>query len=239
MALHLDFDANGNIILPVLEHEPVMVQQMTEIESSNCLVYMLRNGQIQQFLDALKRNSQAAVLNAVEFCAKHGWIPELEASLDELSIRSGLSLIQHLQVSSPAAIPSLLGHPAYISQINVADIQQSINNCSINPECLRAMVKVPRTRHLMYALKAPQQIAPMDGFGFSFIVSQRNAIKAAYAKVLDQEKEMQRAYYWRCLFWSGVVMRVRMQQFQERYYGPGGPGYLLAKASFDALLKSL
>jgi hypothetical protein len=238
MALLLDFDANGNMILSQQEQN-VMAEQLSQIECNYSLVFMLNNGQIPQFLEALKKSNQTAVLNAVEFCAKHGWIPELEAALDQLSIRSGLSLIQHLQVSSPTAIPSLLGHPAYISQINADDIQKSINNCSINPECLRAMVKVPRTRHLMYALNAPQQVPPMDGFGFSFIVSHRNAIKAAYAKVLDQEKQLQRAYYWRCLFWSGVVMRVRMQQFQERYYGPGGSGYQMAKASFDALLKSL
>lgn len=242
MALYLDFDDAGNMFLP--EEDNAMTQQFAEIEARNCLVYMLQNGQIQQFINSIKgakfnRINQYAVLNAVEFCAKHGWIPELEIALDELAIRSGLSIIQHLQVSHPTAIASLVRHPAYIIQINTEHIQASLDNCTINPECLRALVKIPRVRHLMYALKAPAQVAHMDSFGFSFIMSQRNATKAAYAKVLNQEKEMQRAYYWRALFWSGVVMRVRMQQFQERYWGPAGPGYLLAKASFNALMKSL
>ena len=237
MALQLDFDEAGNVFLP--EEENVMVEQFAQIEARNSLVYMLKNGQIQQFVSSIKSKDQYAVLNAVEFCAKHGWIPELEIALDELAIRDGLSIIQHLQSSHPTAIPSLLGHPAYISQINTKDIQESLDKCSINPECLRALVKVPRTRHLMYALKAPAQVAPMGSFGFSFIVSQRNVTRAAYAQVLNQERELQRAYYWRALFWSGVVMRVRMQQFQQRYWGPGGPGYVLAKASFDALMKSL
>lgn len=236
-AFHLNFDLDGNVFLP--EEENVMAQQMAEIESRNCLIYMLKNGQIQQFIESIKTKDQFAIVNAVDFCAKHGWIPELEIALDNLSIKSGLSLIQHLQDSHPTAIPSLLGHPAYVSQINQDNIQASLESCTINPECLRALVRVPRTRHLMYALKAPEQVVPISGWGFGLVVTHRNAIKAAYAQVLNQEREMQRAYYWRVLFWSGVVMRARLQQFQQRYWGPGGPGYLLAKASFDALLKSL
>ncbi len=92
---------------------------------------------------------------------------------------------------------------------------------------------------MMYTLVAPAPIGPIDGWGFSPIVCQRNAIKAKYALILQEEKEMQRAHYWRVLFWSGVIMRLRIQQFQARYWGPGGPGYGLAKASFEALIKSM
>lgn len=234
--LNLNFDAVGHVFLPV-EAEVPLVQQMAEIESRNCLVYLLRQGKIQEFLASLKNNNQYAILNAVEFCAKHGWIPELNAALNELSIRSGLSLIQHLQVSHPSAIPSLVDHPAY--NINTEDIQLSLEDCSINPECLRALIRCPRGRCIMYDLKAPSTVGPIDGWGFSHIVLQRNAIKIKYAEVLREEKEMVRAHYWRVMFWSGVVMRLRMQQFQSRYWGPGGPGYILAKASFEAMLKNM
>lgn len=216
-----------------------MAQQLAEIEAACSLVYLLKQGKIQAYVTALKRSNQHAVVNAVEFCAKHGWIPELELALNELSIRAGLSLIQHLQVSHPTAIASLLDHPTYSSQLNLADIQSGIDSCSINPECLRALLKTSRGRSIMYSLVAPVPIGPVDGWGFSPIVCQRNAMKAKYAAILQEEKEMQRAHHWRVLFWSGIVMRLRIQQFQTRYWGPGGPGYDLAKASFEALMKSM
>ena len=236
-ALNIDF---ADLLFPQ-EVENGMVHQMAEIESRNCLVYMLRNGQIQQYLNSLKKedSNQHAIVAAVEFCAKQGWIPELNAALDHLAIRSGLSLIQHLQVSNPTSIPSLLGHPAYNSQLILDDIQSGLEDCSINPECLRALIRCPIGRPMLYQLVAPEQVAPLVGWGFSHIVGQRNSIKIKYGQVLKEEKEMLRAHYWRVIFWSGVVMKMRMQQFQQRYWGPGGHGYLLAKASFEAMLKNM
>lgn len=114
-------------------------------------------------------------------------------------------------------------------------IQTHLNTCSILPDSLSDILKTSNRSAMLYTLVVPTPVSPVCGWGFSAIVTQRNAIKLRYAKVIQEEKERRRVYYWRALFWYGVILRLRIQQFQARYWGPGGAGYARTRASFEAL----
>jgi hypothetical protein len=123
----------------------------------------------------------------------------------------------------------------YLDTETPLSIQTYLTTCTLNPESLSDILKTPNRHALLYTLVLPTPISPVCGWGFSAIVTQRNAIKLRYAQIIQEEKEMRRAYYWRTLFWYGVILRLRIQQFQARYWGPGGAGYARTRESFEAL----
>ena len=167
----------------------VMVKQFEAIEMEMTLVYKLKNGLINEYISSLQTANQPAIHEAIKFCSSIGWIPELILALKYLYDNRGMTLIQHLQVSHPASITALLSHAIYISQIDIKNIQENINNNSINFECMRSFLRHPRTRRIMYLLTPTQK----------------------YLLVFKEEKELDRISYMRRIYWSSQVARMRLQ----------------------------
>jgi hypothetical protein len=179
--------------------EVVMIKQFEAIEAQYNLVYKLKSGQINEYITEVPKASQLAIHEAIKFCSSIGWIPELIMALNYLYDNRGMTIIQHLQVSHPASITALLNHPIYIRQIDITKIQENINNGSINIECIRAFLRHPRTRRIMYLLTTTQK----------------------YLQVFKEEKEMDRIFYLRRIFWSSQVARMRLNahlQFNKVLY---------------------
>jgi hypothetical protein len=170
--------------------EVVMISQFEAIEREMSLVYKLKAGQINEYITSLPTAIQPAIHRAIEFCSTFGWIPELIYALKYLYDGRGRTLIQHLQVSHPSSIPALLNHTVYVRQLDIAKIKENMNNGSINIECLRAFLRHPKTRRIMYLLTPPL---------------------AKYLQVFKEEKEVDKISYMRRIFWSSQVARMRLQ----------------------------
>ncbi len=169
--------------------ENIMIAQFEAIEARYNLIYALKAGQISEYLAQVPKASQIAIHEAIKFCSSMGWVPELMHALNHLYDNRGMTLIQHLQVSHPASITALLNHVIYLKQIDITKIQENMNNGSINIECLRAFLRHPKTRRIMYLLTPPTQ---------------------KYLQVFKEEKEMDRISYLRNIYWSSQVARLRL-----------------------------
>jgi hypothetical protein len=105
---------------------------------------------------------------------------------------------------------------------------------TVQPENLRQLLRHSIYRHILFQLRAPAPIKPIAGFGFSSVLQRKNDRYALYESIIQEEKLRVIKCMWRVLFWS-VVLRTRIKEFQARYWGPEGKGYLKSKASFESL----
>lgn len=170
----------------------VMVGQFEAIEVEMSLVYKLKSGYINEYINSLSSASQPVIHKAIEYCSKIGWIPELILALKYLYDNRCMTIIQHLQVSHPNSIPILLNHPIYLRQIDIKQIQENLFNGTIKPECLCSLLRYPITRRLMYTLNP----------------------SAKYLDVFNKEKEIDKVTYMRRLYWSSQIARMRLANLQ-------------------------
>ena len=201
--------------------------------SSRLLTILLNSNRFDEFRNSLDKATQEALINAVEWTAKNGRLDDMKLALNHISSLNKYSIVTHLTSSVPDAIPILLNSDAYIEILTVEDILFIMTDFNINLECLRQMLRHFKYRSILFQLRAPSQIKPIAGFGFGEILVRKNKQFDLYESIIKEERHRVRESYWRALFWS-VVLRTRIQEFQARYWGPDGKGYLKSKESFEA-----
>jgi hypothetical protein len=223
------------ILTGLFDEELVLVEQLAEIEGKYYLVHLLRENRINDYLTATATATPAALIAVVEWTAARG-LPQLMLPALSQIKTTGLAILYHLQNSHDNAIQNLLDSPVYSIMPTKHDMYNVMEYGTLTPNKLRTLLRHPKGRHLLYQVEAPGQIQQLAGWGFSSILQRHNQTYRAYEQIIQEEKAIVRANHWRVLFWIGIVLRIRLIEFQARYWAVGGPGYLAAKASFDALI---
>lgn len=213
------------------EDELVLANQFSDLIFVGRLSWLLEAGHYSRFLHELQTASQEQMMVAIGFAAKTANIAALGQLVRRLAPDRKIQLNRLLPSIATESVAFLLNFPAACHMPTVSDLTEFMRAGTLPPATLLAVLQ--RMRPLLYLVEAPQPMAGLSGWGMATMFVRRNEMYAQYAAVIAGEKARVRALYWRILFW-GVVMRIRIAQFQARYWGPGGAGYLAAKASFEA-----
>jgi hypothetical protein len=195
------------------------------------LTFLLNRNRFEEFRDLLGQVTEDALIDALEWTAKRGMIEEMKLVIDRLPMLNKWTIIPHLFGSDPKSIPILLNK---LESLTAVDIIYLMTDFTVQPACLRELLRHPTYRSVLFEVKAPALIKPIAGFGFGDILVMKNERYALYESIIKEEKHRVIECMWRLLFWS-VVLRTRIKEFQARYWGPEGKGYLKSKASFEFL----
>jgi hypothetical protein len=215
----------------------IPIEFMAIDSSSRLLTVLLNANRFEEFRNSLGEVTQEALLNAVEWTAKRGMLEDMKLALDRISALNKFCIVNYLTTAVPNAITILLNSDAYTETLSTLELMHVMTDLPVNPECLRQLLRHPKYRHVLFELNAPAQIKPIAGFGFSSVLQRKNDRYALYESIIQEEKLRARECMWRALFWS-VILRSRIHEFQARYWGPGGKGYLKSKASFESVLSA-
>ena len=213
------------------EDELVLANQFSDLIFVGRLSWLLEAGHYTRFLHELQTASQEQMMVAIGFAAKTGNIAALGQLVRRLEPSRKIHLNRLLPTIATESVSFLLNFPAACHMPTVNDLTEFMRAGTLSPATLLTVLQYMRP--LLYLVDAPKPMAGLPGWGMATMFVRRNEIYAQYAAVIASEKARVRAIYWRILFW-GTVMRIRIAQFQARYWGPGGAGYLAAKASFEA-----
>lgn len=198
------------------------------------LSWLLEQGDYTRFRQELPAASQEQIMTTIGFAGRVGNVPALAALVPRLEAASRVNLAKFMSSFAPDTVAFLLGFPHKCILPTVSDISEHMRVATLSPAVLQIILR--RMRPLLYLVEAPGQMAGLAGWGMATMFVQQNEIYASYAAVIAGERRLAREHLWRVLFWA-CVLRLRISQFQARYWGPGGPGYLAAKASFDAAMR--
>jgi hypothetical protein len=217
----------------LFEHDDdlILADQFSSLIFIGRLAWLLEQGDYARFRQELPAASQEQIMAAIGFAGKVGNVPALALLVGRLAPTSKVNLAKLIHTLAPDAVEFLLGVPHLCILPTVHDITGHMKSGTLSPIVLAVLLR--SARGLLYLVEAPQPMAGLAGWGMATMFIRRNEIYAQYAAVIAGERQRVRQHLWRVLFW-GAVLRIRIVQFQARYWGPGGAGYLAAKASFEA-----
>ena len=208
-----------------------MVNQFTDIIFTGRLVWLLEQRNFAQFNRELPTASQPQIMAAASQASVTGNIPVLAALVARMEPTSRIPLNKVIHRYSAEAVNFLYGCPAHIVPPTAEEIAEHLRAATLDPITLAVVLR--HCRPLLYLVEAPKPVAGLPGWGMATMFIQRNEMYARYAAVIANERQRIREQLWRAAFWA-AVLRIRMVQFQARYWAPGGAGYEAARASFEA-----
>jgi hypothetical protein len=211
--------------------DPIPIEFMAIDSSSRLLTILLNANRFEEFRNSIGEVTQEALMSALEWTAKRGMLEDMKLVLNHLPMLNKWTIVPHLSDSHPTSIPILLDK---LEPLTAVDLTYLMTDFTVQPENLRQLLRHSIYRPILFQLKAPAPIKPIAGFGFSSVLQRKNDRYALYESIIQEEKLRVIKCMWRVLFWS-VVLRTRIMEFQARYWGPEGKGYLKSKASFESL----
>lgn len=206
-----------------------MVNQFTDIIFTGRLVWLLEHRNFAQFARELPRASQPQIMAAASQAGVTGNIPVLAALVARMEPASRIPLNKVIHRYSAEAVNFLYGCPAQIVPPTAAEIAEHLREATLDPITLAIVLR--HNRHLIYLVEAPKPVTGLPGWGMATMFIQRNEMYGRYAAVIAGARQRVREELWRAAFWA-AVLRIRMIQFQARYWAPGGAGYEAVRAAY-------